>query len=63
MTELVIGLDIGTSSTKAVAVDADGTVLATVTGPHGTSQPRPGQFGRTRRRSGGSSRASCCASC
>ena len=44
MTELVIGLDIGTSSTKAVAVDAEGTVLATVTGPHGTSQPRPGQF-------------------
>ena len=40
MTELVIGLDIGTSSTKAVAVDAGGTVVAAVSGPHGTSQPR-----------------------
>ena len=44
MTELVIGLDIGTASTKAVAVDADGTVIAAVSGPHGTSQPRPGWF-------------------
>ena len=44
MTELVIGLDIGTSSTKAVAVDADGTVVAAVSGPHGTDQPRPGWF-------------------
>jgi xylulokinase len=44
MTELVIGLDIGTSSTKAVAVDAGGTVVAAVSGPHGTSQPRPGWF-------------------
>ena len=42
--ELVIGLDIGTSSTKAVAVDADGTVVAARSGPHGTSQPRPGWF-------------------
>ena len=44
MTELVIGLDIGTASTKAVAVDAGGTVVAAVSGPHGTSQPRPGWF-------------------
>ena len=44
MTELVIGLDIGTSSSKAVAVDASGTVVATRTSPHGTSQPRPGWF-------------------
>ena len=44
MTELVIGLDIGTSSTKAVAVDADGTVVAARSGPHGTDQPRPGWF-------------------
>lgn len=44
MTELVIGLDIGTSSTKAVAVDAGGTVVAMVSGPHGTDQPRPGWF-------------------
>jgi xylulokinase len=44
MTELVIGLDIGTSSTKAVAVDAGGTVVAAVSGSHRTSQPRPGWF-------------------
>lgn len=44
MTELVIGLDIGTSSTKAVAVEPDGTVVAVVSGPHATSQPRPGWF-------------------
>jgi len=44
MTELVIGLDIGTSSTKAVAVDSGGTVIAARSGPHGTSQPRPGWF-------------------
>ena len=44
MTDLVIGLDIGTSSTKAVAVDARGTVVAAVSGPHATSQPRPGWF-------------------
>jgi xylulokinase len=44
VTELVVGLDIGTSSTKAVAVDADGTVVATVTGRHEMSQPRPGWF-------------------
>jgi xylulokinase len=44
VTELVIGLDIGTSSTKAVAVDPGGTVVATVTGRHEVSQPRPGWF-------------------
>ena len=40
----MIGLDIGTSSTKAVAVDADGTVVAAVSGEHGISRPRPGWF-------------------
>jgi xylulokinase len=44
VTELVIGLDIGTSSTKAVAVDPAGTVVATVSGRHEVSQPRPGWF-------------------
>jgi xylulokinase len=44
VTDLVMGLDIGTSSTKAVAVDAAGTVIAARSGPHGTSQPRPGWF-------------------
>jgi len=40
MTELVIGLDIGTSSTKAVAVDADGTVVAVGVDPD--ASPHPG---------------------
>src|SRR5260370_30528785 len=44
MAELVIGLDIGTSSTKAVAVDGAGAVVAAVTGRHGIPQPRPGWF-------------------
>src|SRR5258708_5904056 len=44
MAELVIGLDIGTSSTKAVAVDGAGAVVAAVTGRHGIRQPRPGWF-------------------
>src|SRR5260370_9052012 len=44
MAELVIGLDIGTSSTKAVAVDGAGAVGAAVTGRHGIRQPRPGWF-------------------
>ena len=44
MAELVIGLDIGTSSSKAVAVDAGGTVVAARSAAHGTSQPRPGWF-------------------
>jgi xylulokinase len=41
---LTIGLDVGTSSTKAVAVQADGMVLQAVTGQHAVSQPRPGWF-------------------
>jgi xylulokinase len=42
--DLAIGLDIGTSSTKAVAVDAQGSVVATVSGKHRISQPLPGWF-------------------
>src|SRR5260370_9478440 len=42
MAELVIGLDIGTSSTKAVAVDGAGAVVAAVTGRPGIGEPRPG---------------------
>jgi len=44
MTQLVIGLDIGTSSTKAVAVEPGGSVVAVVTGRHTISAPRPGWF-------------------
>lgn len=42
MTEVVIGLDIGTSSTKAVAVDAGGRIVGTERGVHAIDMPRPG---------------------
>ena len=44
MTELVVGLDVGTSSTKAVAVTPDGTIVATRIVAHSLDQPKPGWF-------------------
>lgn len=41
---LVLGVDIGTASTKAVAVDEDGAVVARVERAHRTATPRPGWF-------------------
>lgn len=41
MTNL-LGLDIGTSSTKAVLCDARGRILATASSPHRSLAPRPG---------------------
>ncbi|MGP4043636.1 FGGY-family carbohydrate kinase [Streptomyces sp. 2A115] len=38
----VLGVDIGTSSSKGVLVDEDGTVLATAVRPHAVSRQRPG---------------------
>ncbi|MEO6199559.1 MAG: FGGY-family carbohydrate kinase [Cryobacterium sp.] len=38
----VIGVDIGTSSSKGVLVTLDGTVLATATRAHAPSRPHPG---------------------
>ena len=43
MTDVAIGLDIGTSSTKAVAVSADGAVQAEVRREHGVAFPGPGR--------------------
>ncbi|MER6768127.1 FGGY family carbohydrate kinase, partial [Amycolatopsis sp. NPDC000746] len=40
----LLGIDIGTSSSKGVLVGADGTVLARAARPHSTSRPRPGWF-------------------
>ncbi|WP_020660392.1 FGGY-family carbohydrate kinase [Amycolatopsis benzoatilytica] len=40
----LLGIDIGTSSSKGVLVGADGTVLARASRPHSTSRPRPGWF-------------------
>jgi xylulokinase len=42
MTELLLGLDIGTASSKAVLARPDGTVVATAERPHDVSMPRPG---------------------
>lgn len=41
---MFLGIDIGTGSSKAVVADADGQVVASATGPHATSSPRPGWF-------------------
>jgi len=38
----LLGIDIGTSSTKGVLATEDGAVLATAVRPHETSMPRPG---------------------
>jgi len=43
MNDVVIGLDIGTSSTKAVAVDSAGVVCARVTSAHDVVLPAPGR--------------------
>ncbi|MCO1580240.1 FGGY-family carbohydrate kinase [Crossiella sp. SN42] len=41
---LLLGIDIGTASSKGVLTRRDGTVLATATRAHQTSTPRPGWF-------------------
>ena len=40
--DLYLGLDVGSSSTKAVLVGADGAVVADARIEHGISRPRPG---------------------
>lgn len=42
--DVTVGVDIGTTSVKAVAVDADGTVLARTRVPHELLTPVPGAF-------------------
>jgi xylulokinase len=37
-----LGIDVGTSGTKALIMDSEAKVLATATAPHGISSPRPG---------------------
>ncbi len=44
MTEVTVGIDIGTSSVKAVAADGDGNVLARARVPHKMLAPSPGRF-------------------
>ncbi len=40
--EPLLGLDVGTSGVKGVAIDADGRVLATAASEYGLSTPQPG---------------------
>jgi xylulokinase len=42
MTNVLLGVDIGTASTKGVLTTTDGTVLATAVRKHAMSLPRPG---------------------
>ena len=44
MTELLLGIDIGTASSKAVLARPDGEIVARATREHATSMPRPGWF-------------------
>lgn len=44
MSELLLGVDIGTSSTKGVLARPDGSVVSMVTRDHRVSSPRPGWF-------------------
>src|SRR5437868_13265300 len=41
---MLLGVDVGTGSSKATVADEDGTLVATATRPHTTSPPRPGWF-------------------
>jgi len=42
MTQLLLGIDIGTGSSKAVLATPDGQIVASATTPHGLSLPHPG---------------------
>ncbi|MBV9729240.1 MAG: sugar kinase, partial [Pseudonocardiales bacterium] len=42
MSSLLLGVDIGTASSKGVLVRDDGTVVATATRAHEVSMPHPG---------------------
>lgn len=44
MTEVTVGIDIGTSSVKAIAADGDGRVVARARFPHEWAAPAPGHF-------------------
>lgn len=44
MSEVTVGIDIGTTSVKALAADGDGQVVANVRIPHELRVPAPGRF-------------------
>ena len=41
-TDLLLGVDVGSSSSKGVLVRPDGTLVATTQRPHQLARPRPG---------------------
>ncbi|HEX6492593.1 MAG TPA: FGGY family carbohydrate kinase, partial [Candidatus Dormibacteraeota bacterium] len=43
MTEVVLGVDIGTTATKVVAVDDSGAVRAAAQADHALEEPHPGE--------------------
>ncbi|NLN70321.1 MAG: carbohydrate kinase, partial [Chloroflexi bacterium] len=43
-TGYLLGVDIGTYSSKGVLVDLEGTVVGSHVIPHGMSNPKPGHF-------------------
>ncbi len=43
-TDVLLGIDIGTSSSKGVLVTPDGSIVARDDRPHSTSSPHPGRF-------------------
>lgn len=44
MADVLLGIDIGTGSTKGVITHPDGTVIATADREHGITSPRPGHY-------------------
>lgn len=50
MREVTVGIDIGTTSVKAIAADGDGTVVARARVPHPIRVPRPDEFEHDARR-------------
>lgn len=50
MREVTVGIDIGTTSVKAIAADADGTIVARARVPHPVRVPQPDHFEHDARR-------------
>ena len=63
VSELLLGIDIGTSSTKGVLARPEGEVVATAERPHELSLPRPGWAEHATRRCGGMTSSPSAGSC
>ena len=42
MSDLLVGIDVGTTNVKAVVIDTDGRLVAESSAEHGTLHPHPG---------------------